>query len=239
MTTMAAAGAAAERLLAPSGHAGANLLAQPVDVRVRRLPAASIRAEAICEYALAVLAKEGMQALTVRRIAAGLGMSSTTVYKRIGNQKHIIRSVVTLWWSRLCSRIRDCDTWESTATNWCLDLHQAMVANPRVAEAVGYCGDGFAKSYVTGLASLAGRHNVARQAALDCGETLATITINSAICQVRSLVWPGASSPTPAHPSSPDPEFLLVAALILHAVPVGDPTSGQPMRTDANRRSPS
>lgn len=67
----------------------------------------SISASEIYEYALALLDAEGEQALTARRLAAGMNISTRTLYKRIGNHDNLIAKVVQLHCASLRLRFRE------------------------------------------------------------------------------------------------------------------------------------
>jgi len=67
----------------------------------RRGPQPSISAEAIYEHALVLLDAEGARALTLRRLAADLKISTRTHCKRIGKRDNLIRNVVELHFSKL------------------------------------------------------------------------------------------------------------------------------------------
>jgi AcrR family transcriptional regulator len=94
-------------------------------------PPPSISADTIFAHALKVLDQEGPAAVTVRRVAADLGISTRTLYKRIGNHDNMIRHAVALHHSRLNLKFRELDSRESTAMSWCMNLHREMSPHPQ------------------------------------------------------------------------------------------------------------
>jgi AcrR family transcriptional regulator len=100
----------------------------------RRGPKPSISAEAIYQRALELVDGEGVRALTVRRLTADLKISTRTLYKRILNQNNLIRNIVELHVSKLSLVLREDDSWESTALNWCDGLHAALCAHPHLTD---------------------------------------------------------------------------------------------------------
>ncbi|MCZ8381113.1 helix-turn-helix domain containing protein [Mycobacterium sp. CPCC 205372] len=95
-------------------------------------PQPSITAQFIYEYALELVDCEGIEALTVRRLAAELKISTRTLYKRIGSRKDMIDELVGLYSSRLSFVFQPHGTWEDSIWAWCLQLHQALTARPHL-----------------------------------------------------------------------------------------------------------
>jgi hypothetical protein len=77
-----------------------------------------------------------VQALTVRRLAADIKISTRTLYKRILNRDNLIRKIVELHFSELNLVVRECDSWESTALGWCVGLHTALCAHPHLTDLI-------------------------------------------------------------------------------------------------------
>lgn len=145
------------------------------------------RAEAIYQHALVLLDAEGAQALTVRRLAVGLKISTRTLYKRIGNQDKLIRKVVELHFSTLCLEFCEGDTWESTAWNWCNGLRVALCAHPHFTELMTD-GDALLLSdYVDALMQAARGEGVPPDTVVECCRSLVDVTINDAIGEVRAV----------------------------------------------------
>jgi AcrR family transcriptional regulator len=76
-----------------------------------------------------LLDAEGARAVTVRRVAANLKISTRTLYKRIGNRDNPIRNVVELYFAKLNLDFGECNSWESTASNSCLGLYETLCAH--------------------------------------------------------------------------------------------------------------
>ena len=65
------------------------------------MPRPLIPAEVIYERALALLDAEGADALSARRLAADLGISTRTLYEQVGPREKLIRTLVARHFSRL------------------------------------------------------------------------------------------------------------------------------------------
>jgi AcrR family transcriptional regulator len=152
----------------------------------RRGPQPSISAEAIYEHALVLLDAGGARAVTVRRLAADLKISTRTLYKRIGNRDNLIRNVVELYMAKLDLNFRECGSWESTASNWCLALHGTLCAHPHLTDLMTDDDVPLLGDYVLGLVKVTVQEGISRDIAAECCLALANVTINDAIREVRA-----------------------------------------------------
>jgi AcrR family transcriptional regulator len=158
---------------------------QPRDRR-RPGPPPSISAETIYEHALRRLDQEGSEAITVRRLAADLKISTRTLYKRINNHDNMIRNVVELHFSKLRLELRPCGEWESTAMNWCMELHKALTDHPHLTQLLADDETPSVEDYMNQLVEATLREGISRNTATACVRSLANVTINDAIRRVRS-----------------------------------------------------
>ncbi len=74
----------------PTNHVGLPVPRGP------RGPSPATSTDAIYAHALGMLEAEGVAALTVRQLAAGLGISTRTLYKRIVSRDQLISGVLAL-----------------------------------------------------------------------------------------------------------------------------------------------
>jgi len=86
-----------------------------------------IPADDILGHALELLDAEGVEGLNVRRISADLKISPRTLYQQVGNREALIRALVARHFTRLRLDFKEYETWESTALQWCLALHDACL----------------------------------------------------------------------------------------------------------------
>ncbi|MDQ1474890.1 MAG: hypothetical protein QOE62_119 [Actinomycetota bacterium] len=159
----------------------------------RRGPQPSISAETIYEHALVLLDAEGARAVTVRRLAADLRISTRTLYKRIGNRDNLIRNVVELHFAKLNLSFRECGSWESTASNWCLGLHGTLCAHPHLTDLMTDDHVLILGDYIHALAKVTVQEGISRDTAAECCRALANVTINDAIRQVRAKRHPNGA----------------------------------------------
>jgi AcrR family transcriptional regulator len=149
-------------------------------------PPPSISAETIYEHALRRLDQDGSEAVTVRRLAADLKISTRTLYKRINNHDNMIRKVVELHFSKLRLELHPCGEWESTAMNWCMELHKALTDHPHVTLLLADDETPTVEDYFNELLEATLREGISPNTATACVRSLANVTINDAIRRVRS-----------------------------------------------------
>jgi AcrR family transcriptional regulator len=162
--------------------------------------------------------REGLHAVTVRRLAADLKIATRTLNTRIGSHGNLIRRVLELWPSKLRLDVRECESWESTAVNAWLDLHQTAAARPRVAELLEDHADLLAEDYIVILIKSALQEGISLKTALDCARSPAALTINDPICPARTMRHSDDSASADVRPYLPRPDFLMTAKWILAGV---------------------
>jgi AcrR family transcriptional regulator len=146
-----------------------------------------IPADDILAHAMKLLNAEGVEALNVRRIAADLKISPRTFYQQVGNQEALVRALVSRHFTQLRLDFVEYDTWESTALHWCLELNDALRANPFVTELITVDDRGAVTDYVQALLKSTVRAGIPRSLAIECCRGLANLTINHAIAEARAL----------------------------------------------------
>lgn len=184
----------------------------------RRGPQPSISAEAIYEHTLALLDAEGARAVTVRRIAADLKISTRTLYKRIGNRDNLIRNVVELHLAKLKLNFRECSSWESTASNWCLGLHGTLCAHPHLTDLMTDDDVLILGDYVHALVKATVQEGISQHTAAECCLALANVTISDAIRQVRATCHSDGVLQADATARGPSRSFRESVRLILAGV---------------------
>ena len=159
----------------------ADLLGERRPVVGSRGPLPSITAQFIYEYGLELVDCEGIDALTVRRLAADLKISTRTLYKRIGSRTRMIRELIALHLSRLDLDVHPAGTWEDTIWAWCLQLHQALTARPHLTAMSQGWTLAVVASHVDTLIEATARGGVSKDVAAECCWSVADVTINDAV----------------------------------------------------------
>jgi AcrR family transcriptional regulator len=154
------------------------------------MPRPLIPVDVIYERALVLLDSEGSDALNARRLAAELKISTRTLYQQVGTREKLIRELVARHLSELRLDFRECDTWESTALQWCLALHDTLYAHPFLTELMTIDDRKAVTDYVDELMKATVREGIPRALAVECCRTLVTVTINHTIIEVRALREP-------------------------------------------------
>jgi AcrR family transcriptional regulator len=153
-----------------------------------------IPVEKILDHALAVLDSEGAEALSARRLAGDLEISTRTLYQQVGNRDALIRALVARHFSQLTFEFAERSDWESTALHWCLTLRDTLRAHPFLTELMSFDDRSVIIDYVNELVKVAIREGFPRTLAIECCRTLVNVTVNHTIVEVRALRMPNPSA---------------------------------------------
>ncbi|MGW0044910.1 TetR/AcrR family transcriptional regulator [Rhodococcus sp. NPDC003348] len=146
-----------------------------------------IPAEVILDRALELLDAEGVDALGVRRLAADLRISTRTLYQQVGNRDALIRALVARHFSQLTFEFRQYESWDETALQWCLALRETLREHPFLTELMTFADRRVIVDYVNELVKVALREGIPRGTAVECCRSLANVTVNHAIVEVRAM----------------------------------------------------
>lgn len=164
-----------------------DMIGERRTTRASRAPQPSITAQFIYEYALELVDCEGLEALTVRRLAAELKISTRTLYKRIGSRTNMIGELIELHSSRMNFDLQLCAAWEDTVWAWCLGLHQTLTAQPHLTLMVQDRMPNAVAPFVGALIDALVGQGVSRDDAVECCWSLADLTVNDAIGAARGM----------------------------------------------------
>ncbi len=99
----------------------------------RRGPQRKVTAESIYERALAVIDSDGVSALTARRLAVDIRISTRTLYKCVEGHDDLIQHVIALHGDRLKTGLQVMDSWAETVVAWCMSLYRQMAEHPNAS----------------------------------------------------------------------------------------------------------
>jgi AcrR family transcriptional regulator len=202
------------------------------------MPRPLIPVEVIYERALALLDAEGADALSARRLAADLGISTRTLYEQVGPREELIRTLVARHFSRLQLDFHEHDDWRSTALQWCLALHETLRSHPFLTELMTIADREAVTLYVNKLLKAMVRAGVPRVLAVECCRALVTVTINHTIIEVRALHEPEHSPENAAEAAKIAANFPMTIRWILDGVNAqASATAGRPARRTKPARS--
>lgn len=148
---------------------------------------ALIPADDIYDAALTLLDEEGLGALSAQRLVKVLKISTKTLYSQVGNRDQLIRALVTRHFARLELQFVERDTWESTALQWCQNLHAALRAHPHLTQLMTIDDRTAVTDYTSKLIQSAEREGFSAEQARQCVRVLANVTINQALVEARAL----------------------------------------------------
>lgn len=151
-------------------------------------PRPSTSAAAIYERALELVDREGIDALTSRRLAADLNISTRTLYKRIGSRERLIRELISAYSARLILEFRPQGTWEETVWGWCLQVYQALTDHPHLTDILRGRTSTAITAHVDALIDASVRHGLPRTVADESCRAVADLTINDALAYARAWV---------------------------------------------------
>jgi AcrR family transcriptional regulator len=152
-----------------------------------------IPVEVIYTRALELLDAEGAAALTTRRLAADLKISTRTLYQQVGSRDELIRALVARHFSALRLDFHEYAEWEATALQWCLSLRDALYAHPYLTELMTVDDRGAIMDYVNELVEATLREGIPKKLAVECCRALVNLTINHSIVEVRGTHQPKPS----------------------------------------------
>ena len=177
-----------------------------------------IAVELIYERALALLDAEGSGALTTRRLAAELKISTRTLYQQVGSREELIRALVTRHFSQLSLDFHGYEDWEATALQWCTALHDALHAHPFLTELMTIDDRNAVMAYVDELVDATLREGIPRKLAVECCRALVNLTINHSIMEVRGMHEPKLSRNSAAESDRIEKNFPMSVRWILAGV---------------------
>jgi len=177
-----------------------------------------IPVETIYEHALELLDAEGANALTTRRIAADLKISTRTLYQQVGSREQLIRALVARHFSQLRLDFHEYEDWETTALKWCLALHDALRAHPYLTELMTIDDRNAVMDYIAELTKATLKEGIPRELALECSRSLVNLTINHTVMEVRALHEPKLSRDTLAESRRIEKNFPMTVRWILAGI---------------------
>ena len=177
-----------------------------------------IPVEVIYERALALLDAEGSGALTTRRLAAELKISTRTLYQQVGSREQLVRALVARHLSQLKLDFHEYDDWESTALHWCTALRAALRAHPYLTELMTVDDRNAVMSYVDQLVNATLREGIPEKLAIECCRALVNLTINHSIVDVRGMHEPKLSRKSAAESARIEKNFPMAVRWILSGV---------------------
>ncbi|WAC57107.1 TetR/AcrR family transcriptional regulator [Gordonia sp. SL306] len=194
-----------------------------------------IPVETIYERALVLLDEEGDSALSTRRLAADLRISTRTLYQQVGNRENLIRTLVARHLSRLRLEFHEHGDWETTALQWCLGLHDALRAHPHLTELMTIDDGDAVMEYVSELVAATRKEGFDPPLADECCRALVGLTINHTIMEVRGMHDTKLSERDPGSAAKTEASFVQSIRWILAGVRA-EVTSARPTSTRAPRK---
>ncbi len=177
-----------------------------------------IPVETIYEHALELLDAEGSDALTTRRLAAELKISTRTLYQQVGGREQLIRALVARHFSQLRLDFHEYEDWETTALKWCLALRDALRAHPFLTELMTIDNRKAVMDYVDELIKATLHEGIPRDLALECCRSLVNLTINHSVMEVRTMREPKLSRASLAESRRIEKNFPMSVRWILAGV---------------------
>jgi len=99
-----------------------------VAVKPDRRRAEQLTADEIVDTALAVLDRDGLDAVSMRRVAAELGVSPIPLYSRVGNKEALLDAMAERLAQGLVDEPGPAEPWPDYARRWCHALRARRLA---------------------------------------------------------------------------------------------------------------
>jgi AcrR family transcriptional regulator len=177
-----------------------------------------IPVDVIYTRALELLDTEGSAALTTRRLATDLKISTRTLYRQVGSRDRMIRALVARHFSQLRLDFQEREQWEATALQWCLSLRDALCAHPYLTVLMTVDDRGAIMDYVNELVEATLREGIPEDLAVDCCRALVNLTINYSIVEVRGAHQPELSAESTSESALIENNFPMTIRWILAGV---------------------
>jgi AcrR family transcriptional regulator len=143
--------------------------------------------ERIYQRALALLDAEGPNGLTARRLAADLGISTSTLYQQVGKRDEMVRTLVARHFAELELEFHEQGSWEDTALHWCQVLVDDLRAHPSLTELMSYEDRTSVMHYIAELTAISRREGFSVELATDCSRVLVNLALDHAVMESRML----------------------------------------------------
>ncbi|MDH6245767.1 helix-turn-helix domain-containing protein [Mycobacterium sp. OTB74] len=177
-----------------------------------------IAADVIYDRALELLDAEGADALSARRLATELRISTRTLYQQVGNREQLIRALVARHFSQLRLDFKEYDTWEKTALRWCMELHDTLRAHRYLTELMSIEDREAVVDYINELVKVTLQEGIPRRLAVEGARSLVNLTINHTIAEVRALRDPDYSAATASEKTRIERNFPMTIKWILAGI---------------------
>jgi TetR/AcrR family transcriptional regulator, tetracycline repressor protein len=172
-----------------------------------------VTAERVVGAALRVIDEDGLDALTMRRLARDLGVEPVTVYRQLPNKEAILAAVSELLWQGVRPEVPQGADWRAQVKAMWLGLYAVMRAHPNAIPIIAKGGT-YSASAAAGTAGMVALLHDAGLSPDEAGELMHILSA----CLVGfgfALVWgreiaAGERPEQPAgEPPAPPPEDLL------------------------------
>lgn len=189
-----------------------------------------ISEDVIYARALELLDTEGATALTARRLASDLKISTRTLYQQVGTRDQLIRALVARHFSVLGVEFSRRRTWEATALHWCIALRETLCAHPFLTALMNIDDREAVEGYVSALLTSMLDDGFPRELATDCCRSLVNVTVNHAIIEVSAMREAQDSAVTAAAIETFTKNFPTTIKWILSGVRADAEASPVPLR---------
>jgi AcrR family transcriptional regulator len=112
----------------------------PVDTSVRhrstrdRPAKAPLSADAVVEAALAILKSDGLEAVTMRRVAAALDTGAASLYVYVSGREGLLRAMLDRVVATIELEVPHPTRWRAQLHSLLQRMHQALIAHPGIAQ---------------------------------------------------------------------------------------------------------
>ncbi|MFG1922671.1 TetR/AcrR family transcriptional regulator [Cryptosporangium sp. NPDC048952] len=139
--------------------------------------------EEIVRAAVEILQKHGLDAVSMRTVAARLGVSPVPLYSRVGNKEALLDAVADALLADVAPAPRTGEAWQNYAVRWVSALRDRLTTIPDMRRLLGLRRSPFLPAATVLVAILRDEGGFGGRAAVEAVELLCWATIGSAVLQ--------------------------------------------------------
>jgi len=99
--------------------------------------ASDLDADEVVEAAIAILAEEGLDAVSMRNVGARLGVSPVPLYSRVGNKDALLSAMAERLMAGMAPEVEEAEAWPDYARRWAASVRGRFVATSQLRLVLG------------------------------------------------------------------------------------------------------
>lgn len=163
----------------------------------------SLTAEQIVRAAVEILHEHGLDAVSMRTVAARLGVSPVPLYSRVGNKEALLDAVADSVLADVAPPRTDSEPWQDYTIRWASTLRDRLTTIPDIRRLLSLRRSPFVPAATVLVAILRDEGGFRGREAVEAVQLLSWATIGYAM-----LERPAGEEPPPRRAGVPDPSIV-------------------------------